>query len=79
MIPTSMNRSGTSCGSSMPKTLSHTSPGVVVDGCPVVTISPSEVVLRVVGASVVVVGTVKVKKNVNFLMPTKTCFYTIRP
>ena len=62
---TSMNRPGTSCGSSIPKTLSHTSPGVVVDGCPVVvvvTISPSDVVLvtrGVVDASVVVVGTIK--------------------
>ena len=61
MIPTSMNRSGTSCGSSMPKTLSHTSPGVVVEGCSVVTISPSDVVLAVCGdvcaTVVVVVGT----------------------
>ena len=48
----------------MPRTLSHTSPGVVVEGCPVVTISPSDVVLvvrGVVGASVVVVGTVQMQ------------------
>ena len=65
-----MKRSGTSCGSSIPRTLSHTSPGVVVEGCPVVTISPSDVVLvvrRVVGASVVVVGTVK---NANYYNTT---------
>ena len=50
-----MNLSGTSYGSSIPKTFSHTSPGVVV-----VIISPSEVVLGVPGvveAPGVVVGT----------------------
>ena len=50
---TSINLSGTSCGSTIPRTFSHTSPGVVV-----VSISPSEVVLGVPGVVLAgVVGT----------------------
>lgn len=56
---TSMNRSGTSCGSSIPRTCWHT---VVVSGCKVVVrISPSDVVLVVLAVVVVVVGTVLYK------------------
>lgn len=57
---------GTRSGSSIPNTVSQTSAGVVVLGPPAVvveTISPSDVVLvvrGVVGAEVVVVGTVNV-------------------